>query len=323
MFEFIKITFQHTLLITLTIILLIMKVKDGMIGLIVGDALGVPVEFYSREELEADPVIGMREYGTYNKPAGTWSDDSSMAIATMSSIVNKQTVDYDDIMKEFIQWWQNGKYSQHDTFDIGNTTRNGLVRYLNGEEAIKCGGSQPRDNGNGSLMRILPLAFIPDIDYETVENVSGLTHAHYRSKIACVLYIEIAKSMIKNDLTIDEHIKNSCDKIKEYYKENEEIEHFQRIFDDDWTGEIRSGGYVIDSLESTIFCLKTTDNYRDAVLKAVNLGGDSDTTAAICGGLAGIYYGFDEIPIDWVNTIEYIEKVISLCEKYEALFDEN
>ena len=298
-----------------------MKVKDGMIGLIVGDALGVPVEFYSRAELEEKPVTGMIGYGTHNMPPGTWSDDSSMAIATMASIVNQQKIDYYDIMNEFWQWYDHDKYSQYKTFDIGNTTRNGLYNFKNGAEPIKSGGNQPRDNGNGSLMRILPLAFIPDIDYETIENVSSLTHGHGRSKISCVLYIEIARSMIENDLTIDEHIKNSCDKIREYYKEDEELEHFQRIFDDDWSGEIRSGGYVIDSLESSIYCLKTTESYKDAVLKAVNLGGDTDTTGCICGGLAGIYYGYDAIPIDWIESIPKIDKVMSLCEKYEAYCD--
>lgn len=301
-----------------------MKVKDGIIGLVIGDALGVPVEFYSRNELKEEPVTDMREYGTYNMPKGTWSDDSSMTIATMASIINKQGIDYDDIMDNFCEWAFNSKYTQYnDTFDYGSTTIRGLERYKEGIEPLKCGGSRPRDNGNGSLMRILPLAFIKNIDYKTIENVSGLTHAHGRSKISCVLYIEIAKSMINNDLSIDEHIKNSCEKIKEHYKSHEELKHFKRIFDDDWAGEIRSGGYVIDSLESTIYCLKTTDNYKDAILKAVNLGGDTDTTAAICGGLAGIYYGFDEIPIDWIESIKYIEKVISLCERYEAFCDEN
>lgn len=300
-----------------------MKVKDGIIGLVVGDALGVPVEFTSRHDREEDPVVDMRGHGTYDMPKGTWSDDSSMAIATMASIVNKQCIDYNDIMSEFLEWFENDKYSQYYTFDYGNTTSNGLYRFKEGADALECGGNAVHDNGNGSLMRILPMAYIPNIDYETVENISGLTHAHDRSKIACVLYIEIAKSMIENDLTIDEHVKNSCEKIREYYKENDELENFKRIFDDDWTGEIRSGGYVIDSLESTIYCLKNTCSYDEAVLKAVNLGGDTDTTAAICGGLAGIYYGFDAIPIDWIESIEYIDKVISLCEKYEAFCDEN
>ena len=300
-----------------------MKVKDGIIGLVVGDALGVPVEFNSRESLKNNPVINMREYGTYNMPKGTWSDDSSMTLATMNSILNKKAIDYEDIMNEFCEWFFKSKYTQYnETFDYGNTTSKSLMKYINGFDAIKCGGNSTHDNGNGSLMRILPLAFIRDIDYESIECVSGLTHSHKRSQIACVLYIEIAKSMIINDLKIDEHIENACRKIIEYYGDCEELIHFKRIFNDTLTENIQSSGYIIDTLESVIYCLKNTDNYRDAVLKAVNLGGDTDTIAAICGGLCGIYYGFEDIPIDWIEEIPKIDKVISLCEKYEAFCDE-
>lgn len=301
-----------------------MKVKDGITGFIVGDALGVPVEFYSRNELEQDPVVDMREYGTYSQPKGTWSDDSSMTIATMRSIVNKKGIDYEDLMREFCNWAYEHEYTQYcETFDIGNTTSRGLRRFKAGAEALKSGGTSIHDNGNGSLMRILPLAFIPTIDYETIENVSGLTHGHERSKIACVLYVEIAKSMLKNDLTIDEHINNSCEKIIQYYKNNEELKQFARIFANDFSEGILSGGYVIDTIETVVYCLKTTDNYKDAVLKAVNLGGDTDTNAAICGGLAGIYYGFEEIPIDWIESIPHLDKVLSLCEEFEAFCDES
>ncbi|MEE0901455.1 MAG: ADP-ribosylglycohydrolase family protein [Methanobrevibacter sp.] len=300
-----------------------MKVKDGITGFIVGDALGVPVEFSSRYELEEDPVVDMREYGTYNQPRGTWSDDSSMTLATMRSIINKKGIDYEDIMTEFCNWAFEHKFSQYkETFDIGNTTIKGLRRFKDGAKALESGGTSTHDNGNGSLMRILPLAYIPNIDYETIENVSGLTHGHERSKIACVLYVEIAKSMLKNDLTIDEHINNACELIKEHYSGNEELNEFDRIFEDDFSEGIRSGGYVIDTIETVVYCLKTTDNYKDAVLKAVNLGGDTDTNAAICGGLAGIYYGFDEIPIDWIESIPHLDKVHSLCEEYEAFCDE-
>jgi ADP-ribosylglycohydrolase len=169
-------------------------------------------------------------------------------------------------------------------------------------------------------MRILPLAYIKDIDYKTIENVSGLTHAHERSKIACVLYVEIAKSMLENDLTIEEHINLACDKIKDYYKDSEELKHFQRIFNND-LDDINGKGYVIYTFECVVHCLLTTDNYTDAVLKAVNFGEDTDTNAAICGGLAGIYYGYDSIPIDWIDNINRIDYLRSLCEKYEAVCD--
>ena len=301
-----------------------MKVKDGICGFVVGDALGVPVEFKSRKELEEDPVVDMREYGTYNQPKGTWSDDSSMTIATMTSIVNKKGIDYTDIMDEFCRWAFEGKHTPYgERFDIGNTTIRGLNRYQNGEEPLNCGGTSTHDNGNGSLMRILPLAYIPEIDYKTVENISALTHGHDRSKIACVLYVEIAKSILNDNLTIDEHINNACEKIKTYYEGNEELGEFDRIFNDDFSGGIMSGGYVIDTIETVIYCLKTTDNYKDAVLKVVNLGGDTDTTACICGGLAGIYYGFNAIPIDWLDVIPKLDDILSLCEKFEAFCDES
>ena len=303
----------------------IMKVKDGIVGLIVGDALGVPVEFKSGYDLSQNPITGMEGYGTHNQPAGTWSDDSAMTLATMHSIVQKQGIDYDDIMDKFVAWYSEAKYMQgNSTFDCGFTTSSAISRYVSqNTPALESGCKGERDNGNGSLMRILPLAYIKDIDYETIENVSGLTHAHPRSKIACVLYVEMAKSMLENSgLTMEEHIFSACDKIKEYYKDSPELKHFERIFNNDL--EIISGkGYVISTFEVVVRCLLITDNYADAVLEAVNIGIDTDTNAAICGGLAGIYYGFDSIPVDWVNEIDRIDEVLSLCERFEEFCDES
>ncbi|WP_405293434.1 ADP-ribosylglycohydrolase family protein [Methanobrevibacter sp.] len=302
----------------------VMKVKDGIIGFVVGDALGVPVEFHDREDLEKNPVVGMKSYGTYNMPAGTWSDDSAMTIATMTSIVNMQEIDYEDIMNEFVKWAETSEHMQEVTgdipFDMGITTSHAIFNYRNGAPALESGCCGERDNGNGSLMRILPLAYIKDIDWETVENISALTHAHERSKISCALYVAIAKSMLENDLSIREHIGIACDKIKKHYEKSPELKNFQRIFDND-LDDINGKGYVIYTLECVIHCLLTTDSYRDAVLKAVNIGADTDTNAAICGGLAGIYYGYDSIPVDWINEIDRIDDVVSLCEKYEEYCD--
>lgn len=295
-----------------------MKVKDGICGLLIGDALGVPVEFSYRQELEKNPVTDMRGHGTYNMPKGTWSDDTSMTLATMASIADKKAIDYEDISNEFLLFAYEDKYCQYRCFDYGRTTINAIDRFDMGYPPLECGLDGERDNGNGSLMRILPLAFVPKVTYDEIENVSALTHAHPRSKISCVLYIEMAKSMLENDLEMAEHIFNACDKIKKYYEGSPELEHFRRIFEND-LDEVEAKGYVISTFESVVHCLLTTSSYSEAVLKAVNLGRDTDTVGAICGGLAGIYYGFDEIPEEWLHDVPQIDYVYELCENFEKV----
>ena len=295
-----------------------MKVKDGIVGLVVGDALGVPVEFKSRRELQINPVTGMRGHGTYDLPKGTWSDDSSLVLATMQSIVNRGEIDYGDILSEFCLYARKGKHTQYGTFDYGYTTGAAIERFESGVEPLECGGTSGHEITNGSLMRILPWAFIDDVDYETVENACRITHGHELCRIACVLYIEIAKSMLADDLEISEHIERSCVRIKEHYAGYDWIESFDRIFDND-LDEVSSGFYVVETLECALHCLLTTSSYREAVLKAVNLGEDTDTVAAVCGGLAGIYYGFDDIPSEWIDDIAQIDYVFGMCDEFEAL----
>ena len=132
--------------------------NDGIFGLVVGDALGVPEEFSSREERKADPVIGMRAYGTHNQPTGTWSDDSSMVFATLDSINQKGKIDYKDIMDKFTEWCLYGEYTPfHEVFDIGIATSRAIMRYGKGALPLDSGGKTEWDSGNGSLMRILPV----------------------------------------------------------------------------------------------------------------------------------------------------------------------
>ena len=293
-----------------------MKIRDGIVGLTVGDALGVPVEFKSREYLIENPVTGMMGHGTYDQPKGTWSDDTSLTLATMNSIAEKKAIDLEDIMKEFVAYARQSKYCQYDVFDYGNTTIEAIDRFERGYSVSECGGREEYDNGNGSLMRILPLAFIPGITYDEIENVSGLTHAHPKSKISCVLYIEIAKSMLENDLKIEENIQMACEKIRKYYEGSQDLDEFQDIFDMDFhVTEGRS--YVIKTLEAVLYCLLETESYRDAVLKAVNLGRDTDTVAAITGGLAGIYYGYDDIPEEWTSDIPQMDYILEICDEFE------
>ena len=166
------------------------KIYSGIMGLVVGDALGVPVEFNRRDSFHVTDMIG---YGTYDLPPGTWSDDSSMTLATVESIARLGRISTDDIMQNFYRWTDENAFTPYGKlFDIGYATQEAIHRYACGTPARKCGGKGERDNGNGALMRILPLAFT-DCRYQMVNAVSGLTHAHEISLEACRIYISVAR----------------------------------------------------------------------------------------------------------------------------------
>lgn len=258
--------------------------KDAIYGLAVADAVGVPYEFSARGTFNATDMTG---FGTYNQVPGTWSDDTSMTIATCYSIKTKGCIDTADILIQFRKWMLDGAFTPHNsTFDIGNTTSVAL------RQGFGC--NDERSNGNGSLMRIIPLAFVPDITDAQIEAVSSLTHAHIISRAACIIYVGIAKELI-NGTSVMDAVRTNV-KSGSFYKKLLTIDKASE-------DEIKSSGYVVDTIEAAIWCVATTDNYRDCVLKAVNLGSDTDTVAAVAGGLAGIIYGTRGIPEKWLDTL--------------------
>ncbi|MEI0611218.1 ADP-ribosylglycohydrolase family protein [Brachyspira pilosicoli] len=306
------------------------KLKSAILGLAVGDALGVPYEFISRDIIKKNPCKDMIGYGTHNKKAGTWSDDTSLTLCLLDNLNNKN-INYNNIMNSFILWYDNGKYTADgDTFDIGITTSDAIDNYKIRKNPIKCGLYDEYSNGNGSLMRILPIAFYIKKYFDSqlfesneviniIYNVSSLTHSHKRSLIACVIYTAIALNLI-NDMNIEEAINKALKDSFDYYKNEKELNNYKRIFDSDFKKindvKIESSGYVVHTLEASIWILLNTSNYEDAVLKAVNLGDDTDTTAAVTGGLAGLYYGIDNIPSKWINTLVNKELIINICNKF-------
>lgn len=316
-------------------------VLDSIMGFVVADALGVPVEFKSREELKSNPVTDMREYGTYHQPRGTWSDDSTMTLATLDSIRENYGIDYRDLMARFSAWANQGDYTPYgEVFDMGIATRKAILAYGHDIEPLKCGGKGECDNGNGSLMRIIPIvlyfhgkenAFENNFSgaIQMVRDASCLTHAHIRSQLSCAIYAKILVDLIKykKEKYIEEILVNASREVMTFFRESKEenvlaeLEHFARIEDmdnllksDETT--IRSTGYVIHSLEAALWCLGTTGTYKECVLKAVNLGDDTDTVAAIAGGLAGIYYGYDAIPSEWLDVIAKRQWIEELCEGF-------
>lgn len=306
--------------------------KNILIGSAVGDALGVPVEFKSRQYLQQNPVTDMMGYGTYNMPPGTFSDDSSMMFCLAESLCNGYNLN--DIAEKFQMWMHEGYWTADgEVFDVGISTRKAINRLRVVKNPTEAGSTSESDNGNGSLMRILPLAiFTKDLSIdercEIVKEVSSITHAHNRSVLACIYYIEFALNVLDSE-NLEEAYLNTNFWLKLFLEENEiyknEFQYFERILSgkliDLKEDEIKSTGYVMDSLEASIWCLLHTSSYKDCVLKAVNLGHDTDTIACIAGGIAGIYYDAETIPTNWIEQLARVNDILHLAEQLEEKYE--
>jgi ADP-ribosylglycohydrolase len=314
-------------------------IRAAILGAVLGDALGVPHEFSTREEMRAAPATGMTGYGSHQQPTGTWSDDSSMLLCTAESLVHGY--DIDDMARRFLRWFDEGEMTPHgETFDFGSTTAEAMRALRRGMSAAEAGGTAETDNGNGSLMRILPVGMwaiaLQERDVQRIASaVSGITHAHPRSRLACVYYSLVVWSVLR-DLyrqsdRFDAHtalraaLRMLGDADLRYPQDVDiarERVHYRRLFAGYFAGlpesAIYSDGYVVHSLESAVWCVLTTDSYPDAVLKAVNLGGDTDTTACVAGGLAGLLYGLGALPEQWLGTLQNRGLVMEVTERFAA-----
>lgn len=252
--------------------------RDCIYGQAVADALGVPYEFRPRGTFLCTGMVG---HGSHNQPAGTWSDDTSMALAICDSYRELGRIDVEDIRARFVRWYRQGAYTVDGLFDIGNATRAALERGhgLSGEW----------DNGNGSLMRTVPLAYADATDDE-VRAVSAITHAHAVSTEACVAMVNVARELI-GGADVADVVGDAAGRPAK---------------------DIKSGGYVRDTYDAALWCLANTSSYAECVLSAVNFGDDTDTTAAVAGALAGIVYGMEGIPGEWLSVLRGTE-VIEAC----------
>jgi ADP-ribosylglycohydrolase len=302
------------------------KVKSVLFGVAVGDALGVPVEFKSRQTISKNPVADMIGYGTYNLPAGTWSDDSSLTFCLAEALT--QEFDLTIVGQNFVKWYHDNFWTPHGSvFDIGIATSRAIAQLARGVPPDLAGATDDYSNGNGSLMRILPLLFYLhdkpiEERFNLTRQVSAITHGHIRSAIACFYYLEFARQIVerKNKFEIYKNLQLEITNFLTSRSVNKkEIAFFDRLLKDDIEklseSEIYSSGYVLHTLEASIWCLLTTDNFKEAVLKAVNLGEDTDTTGAVAGGLAGLLYGFDNIPEKWLQKIARYDDISDLAER--------
>ena len=299
--------------------------RSGVLGLAAGDAFGMPYETGKRGTFDIYADTFDEATGTYKMkkyvegmpaywfdgdlPAGTWTDDTAMTLATMHSIASLRKIDPDDIMKRFVEWNDGGAFSATGkSIGQGRKTLAALDRYKSGTPAVECGGSAETDNGDGSLMRMLPFVFLEDMMKSsgvTVAELSSLTHAHRISVRSCEIYVDFSRALLRT-WSRDE----ACRTLAGLEAPFDRLGRIASLGED----EISSGGYVVEALEASLWCFLATDSYVDCILKAVSLGGDTDTIAAIAGSLAGMYYGIDAIPGGWLDALgnrELIERIIS------------
>ncbi|MCI7767031.1 MAG: ADP-ribosylglycohydrolase family protein [Oscillospiraceae bacterium] len=295
------------------------RIMGGLFGLLVGDALGVPYEFHPAayippiEQIEMEPPAGFRRSHSEVK-AGTWSDDGAQALCLLDSLLENGRFSLSDFSCKLLAWYEDGLWAVDNyVFDIGVQTAEALSAFRAGTAPEKCGNVRPNGKGNGALMRVLPLAlWHTGSDEMLVSDAHAqclITHGNITNQVCCALYCLTARELL-NGISFDEALSDAVSKLRCIYSDKEEYpEEFESSLRPDepdiWTG--RGGGYVIDSLRSAFMIMKEAKSYEEAVKKAIALGDDTDTTACIAGGLAGIAFGFDSIPERWIDGLRQKE----------------
>lgn len=304
------------------------RAAGGLVGLAVGDALGLPAEFEPRSAREADPILGMRPSALWGAPAGTWSDDTSLALCLAASVVER-AFDPEDAGRRFLAWLDEGLWSAAgEAFGVGGATRRALDRIRSGLPAVLAGGRGENDNGNGSLMRALPasawLAALPEpARFRAVASYSAITHGHPRSLLGCWLHCLLSARLLEGlppRAAYEAAMRDAVAYLPSLpAAARAEEGAYARFLDGSLAlaarAQLRGSGYVVHCLEAATSCLLSTGDFASCVLAAVNLGEDADTTGAVAGGLAGLAYGLPSIPREWAASITRAEEVeaLGLC----------
>ncbi len=273
----------------------------ALLGLAIGDAVGTTLEFRARDTYE--PLTDMVGGGPFGLKRGEWTDDTAMALALADHLLERGDLDEQDLLARFVAWWQLGTYScTGRCFDIGRTTLQALVKWQSTKEP-HCGSTDPAAAGNGSLMRLAPVAIRFWNDRARLRDAAGrqskTTHAAPEAVDACIAFAEVLADAIEGRSKLE-----VLRARREPY-----IGTIGAIISGQWRQKLRSDihstGYVAHSLEAALWCVDRTADFRGAVLLAANLGEDADSTAAVTGQLAGALYGASGIPNEWTNSIAW------------------
>ena len=288
------------------------RARGALLGLAVGDALGAPVEFCQRGRFE--PLTGLRTGGKFQMQLGEWTDDTAMALCLADSLLACNGFDALDQMERYWRWGNEGYNSTRDrAFGVGKTVAKAMARFLKTTEPFS-GSTDPKSAGNGSIMRLAPVVMFYLNDRERAiyfaSESSLTTHQATEAIEACQLLAHVLLTCIhrRKDKT------NLFDALETSPSSPALKSIVERRYMTKSEAEIFGSGYVVESLEAALWAFETTDSFANAVLAAANLGDDSDTTAAVCGQIAGAYYGYSGIPDDWLQVLFERERLIKTAD---------
>jgi ADP-ribosyl-[dinitrogen reductase] hydrolase len=275
-----------------------------LLGLAIGDAVGTTLEFEERDR--CPPIVDMVGGGPFGLEPGQWTDDTSMALCLAESLIAKDELDPDDLMRRFVRWWRQGENSVTGRcFDIGITTREALVRFVE-DGNPQAGSTDPDTAGNGSIMRLAPVVLRWHNDAEYAVAAASLqgrtTHAAPQAVAGCRLLADLLLDAIATG-----------DKAEALKTRRSDDPTVDRVAQGSWKGKsraaVRSDGYVVHTLEAALWSVDRTGSFEEAVLTAANLAGDADTVAAVAGQIAGAVYGKSAIPQGWLRRLAWCERI--------------
>lgn len=276
------------------------KFEGALVGLAVGDAVGTTLEFKTRGSFI--PIKDMEGGGPFRLSKGEWTDDTSMALCLTNSLLTKKGFDPIDQMNRYCNWWRVGYMSSTgDCFDIGGTVIKALDKFLECSDPFS-GSIEEDAAGNGSLMRLAPIPIFYATNRELAIKYAGESSRTTHGTAECIDSCRLFTNLI---------LEAFCANNKEEIFEKNPYEAYapkvvsiaNKEFLSKSYEELTGSGYVIESLESALWCFMEADSFEEAILLSANLGNDADTTAAICGQIAGAYYGFSGIPEKWSSSI--------------------
>jgi ADP-ribosyl-[dinitrogen reductase] hydrolase len=301
------------------------KMKSGVYGYLIGDAVGVPYEFCTSEKLRRLEKIDMIPPKKFNRShkevkPGTWSDDGAHMLCMLASLMECRNFNINNLAKKLLAWYEKGYMAVNQkVFDVGVQTSRSLIEYSKTKNPLTSGLAVKNGRGNGSLMRVFPLGMYEDYEVEKLVEYAHLqsmiTHGDIVPQVCCAFYSLWVRETAKGG-NIKESYEKSVEILSKLYEDKPEHLYYftERLMPLDYNIKGKGTGYVLDTLRSVRDVLFEQKNYKDVIINAVLLGNDTDTVAALAGGIAGIYYGFDSIPEDWLRLLKgknIVEKLLA------------